>query len=46
MKTKHIIETAIECRCPFENCGKQFRRNIVVTYWTNHKGDVIDHMVS
>lgn len=45
MRNKHTFGTTVDCRCPFEGCGKEFRRKVNVTYWTNQKGDVIDERI-
>ena len=45
MRNKHTIETTMDYKCPFANCGKTFRREITIVYVTNQRGDVIDYLV-
>lgn len=41
MRNKHTFQIKSEIRCPFESCGKIFRKTITVEYETNQRGDVI-----
>ena len=45
MRNKHVFKTVIDCKCPFEACGKRFFKNITVEYATNQRGDVIESRV-
>ena len=41
MRKKHTFKIKTDIRCPFESCGKKFRKTITVEYITNQKGDII-----
>jgi len=32
MRNKHIITADIECKCPFDGCGKTFYKKIKIIY--------------
>jgi len=45
MRNNHTIIMNMECKCPFDACGKTFYKRITVNYMTNQRGDVIDERV-
>ena len=46
MRNDHTFDVAIECRCPYDNCGKTFTKDVTVKYVTNQKGDVIEEFIT
>ena len=41
MRNKHTFKIKAEIRCPYEGCGKTFRKTITVEYVTDQRGNVI-----
>lgn len=41
----HEFKVEMDCRCPFESCGKPFTKKVTVQYVTNQKGEVIEQKI-
>jgi len=46
MRNEHKFTAGVDVRCPFDNCGKSFLKDVTVKYVTNQKGDVIEKSIS
>jgi hypothetical protein len=45
VRNKHKFTQKVSCKCPYDSCGQEFVKTVIVEYVTNQRGDVIEHSV-